>query len=213
MITDPLQLQISKHVLQNHNYEEMSDVRKPYAFYRNAFSVEECSEIKNFWNENDCFVEDQVDENSEWFKYFREKRSRKHMFLDDNIDWLDKKLTHYANEANNQNFFLDISYGIMSKQLMWYRPGDWFQPHDDTNHWDNNFYDRKLTVIIQLSDESEYEGGQTLVGIADKIQQPKHQREVGSILIFPTFVEHEVTEITSGNRLGLICWFTGPKFK
>lgn len=213
MIHNPLELEASKDILKHHNYDQMNDVRKPYFFERHAFSNDECKILIDMWKEDECFVENQVDENSEWFKYFREKRSRKHMFLPEKIDWLDTKILHYANIANVNNFFLDISYGIMSKQLMWYRPGDWFQPHDDTNHWDNNYYDRKLTVIIQLSDESDYDGGETLLGRTEKMQQPACQKEKGSILIFPTFLEHEVTEITRGNRFGFICWMQGPKFR
>lgn len=213
MITSPYDISINEDILNKHSYQEISDARKPYYFQRNVFSPEECETIWNLWNEDECFVEDNVTVDSPWFKYFREERSRKHMFLDDNVDWLDAKMTKLINRINAENFFLDISFGLMSKQLMYYRPGDWFQPHDDTNHWDNNYFDRKITAIVQLSDHNDYEGGETILGEPDELAQPKHQREQGSLLVFPTFLIHGVNKIISGYRKGFICWFSGPKLR
>ena len=45
----------------------------------------------------------------------------------------------------------------------------------------------KITIIIQLSDGQDYEGGYTTVGEQEEFQQPAYQKEQGSIFIFPTF--------------------------
>lgn len=213
MINDPNVLSVDDSVLEKHSYFELSDCRKPYYFKRNAFSQKECQEIWSYWNEDEVFTEDNVTSDSPWYKYFREERSRKHMFFDEPIEWLDKKIDWYTKRANAENFYLDISFGLMSRQLMYYRLGDWFQPHDDTGHWDNNYYDRKLTIIIQLSESTDYEGGNTTVEEYENIHQPKYQKDIGSILIFPTFAIHEVKEITKGFRKAFICWYSGPKFR
>lgn len=212
MIIQPNDLNASEDILETHSYQELSDCRKPYYFKRNAFSVEECEKIWSYWDEEECFIEDNVTPDSPWYKYFREERSRKHMFFDEPVDWMDKKIDFYVKKANAENFYLDISFGLMSRQLMYYRPGDWFQSHDDTGHWDNTYYDRKITCIIQLSPETDYEGGSTLIESDAGIKQPNHQKEIGSILIFPTFAIHEVTEITKGFRKAFICWYSGPKY-
>lgn len=221
MITSPYDIQIDENVLEQHSYQSLSDARKPYYFQRHFCSKEECEMMIDMWKEDECFIEKDVDENSPWFKYFRERRSRSHMFLEDKRhssthpmnNFLLERLIPTVNQSNIENFFLDISYGLMSSQLMLYEEGDWFELHDDTNHWDNNFYDRKITVIIQLSDEKDYEGGSTILGMPNEIMQPEHQKEQGSLLVFPTFLVHEVKPITKGIRKGFICWFAGPKFR
>lgn len=213
MIQNPNELEADDEVLEKYNYSELSDSRKPYFFKRKAFTDEECELLWSYWNDEEVFTEDNVNPDSPWYKYFREERSRQHMFFDEPIEWLDKKIDFYAKKANAENFYLDISFGLMSRQLMYYRPGDWFQPHDDTGHWDNNYYDRKLTIIIQLSDADDYSGGKTFVEKDNNVFQPKHQKEKGSLFIFPTFAIHEVSEIIEGYRKAFICWYSGPKFR
>lgn len=213
MIEKPSDIEFGEDTLEKYSYSELSDARKPYYFKRDAFTKEECEKIWSYWNEDESFTEDNVTSDSPWYKYFREERSRKHMFFDEPVDWLDKKIDWYVKKANAENFYLDISFGLMSRQLMIYRPGDWFQIHDDTGHWDNNYYDRKITAIIQLTEEKEYEGGYTTVEQGHGIYQPKYQREIGSIFIFPTFAIHGVSEIIKGYRKAFICWYSGPKFR
>ena len=213
MINNPNEISTDDDFLEKHSYSDLPNCRKPYYFQRNAFTKEECELLWSYWNEDESFTEDNVTPESPWYKYFREERSRMHMFFDEPIEWLDKKIDWHSKKANAENFYLDISFGLMSRQLMYYRPGDWFQPHDDTGHWDNNYYDRKLTIIVQLSEEKDYEGGNTTAEEYLKIQQPKHQKEIGSIFIFPTFVIHEVKPIISGFRKAFICWYSGPKFR
>jgi len=194
-------------------YVQSSDCRLPYVYIPNAFTRIECETIWEYWDVDNVFTEKDVTKDNPWYKYFREERSRQHMFLEKPIQWLDSKLCSYVQKANAENFFLDITFGLNSKQLMLYSKGDWFQPHDDTGHWDNNYYDRKITAIVQLSDGADYEGGNTVVEINRNIEQPINQKDLGSMLIFPTFAIHEVKEITEGYRKAFICWFNGPKFR
>lgn len=213
MINSPEDILVNKESEDFAEYVQMSDCRAPYFFKRNAFTNEECDLIWKYWNEENVFTEKDVNTDSPWYKYFREERSRQHMFFDEPVPWLDSKIDYYVKKANSENFFLDISFGLSSKQLMLYSKGDWFQPHDDTGHWDSNYFDRKITAIIQLSDGTDYEGGKTIVEIDRDIDQPRHQKEKGSMLILPTFAIHEVTEITKGIRKAFICWYNGPKFR
>lgn len=85
-----------------------------------------------------------------------------------------------------------------------YVEGDLFEYHND-NYF--NLYesiDRKLNVIIQLSDESEYDGGELLVG--DYVCS----KEQGSAIIFPACITHAVNKITRGKRYSLIGHGWGP---
>lgn len=70
---------------------------------------------------------------------------------------------------------------------------------------------RKFSISLQLSDPSEYEGGDLLIksgvtpGVAPKAK--------GQVVGFPSFMLHKVTPVTSGIRRSLVVWVTGPAFK
>ena len=69
--------------------------------------------------------------------------------------------------------------------------------------------DRKLSVIIPLSDD--YEGGETLFFTSkNPIKMPK-QSNIATF--FPSYVVHEVTEVITGVRYSLVSWANGDSFK
>jgi len=74
---------------------------------------------------------------------------------------------------------------------------------------------RKLTLSLQLTDPSEYEGGDfQFKWIGDdglKVETPK-SRELGTIIIFPSFLWHQVTPVTKGVRKALVNWTIGKPF-
>ena len=68
---------------------------------------------------------------------------------------------------------------------------------------------RKLTCVIQLSDPSEYEGGELQINNGGIITLEK---EKGTVIIFPSYLLHQVTPVTRGTRRSLVCWASGPNF-
>ena len=69
---------------------------------------------------------------------------------------------------------------------------------------------RKLSISILLSDPSEFEGGELqFKGIEDK----KILTKQGSIVVFPSFIEHRVTPVTKGVRYSAVTWASGPSFR
>jgi PKHD-type hydroxylase len=69
---------------------------------------------------------------------------------------------------------------------------------------------RKLSMSIQLSDSSEYEGGDLELMMHRNII--KAPRDKGTVIFFPSYITHRVTPITSGTRHSLVSWFHGPPF-
>ena len=212
MITKPNDIEFAPTALKN-TITFSNGCRQPYFFKENFLSNDECEKLWSLWKTEDVFVENVDTEDSPWYKYYREKRSRQHMFLPDYIEWFEPRQDRIVAEANREFFYLDLSFGCLSKQLILYEENHWFDTHDDTNHWDNFHYDRKVTLIIQLSDESEYKGGETLVEQHLNIAMPTNLKKQGSILIFPTFAIHKVNKILSGTRKAFISWYGGPKFR
>ena len=121
---------------------------------------------------------------------------------------------YYAQEANRTAFGFDISmvrdiqYTIYTAENL--GKYDW---HHDTFWANNSCYDRKISVIIQLTDPLEYTGGD--FEIDRQYQQPDNTllRKKGTVLVIPSFLPHRVTEVTAGVRRSIIAWIEGPKFR
>lgn len=71
---------------------------------------------------------------------------------------------------------------------------------------------RKLSLILQLSDPSEYEGGHLeVMSHSNRVDRINKRR--GLITVFPSWMLHQVTPVTSGLRQTMVLWVTGPAFR
>lgn len=69
---------------------------------------------------------------------------------------------------------------------------------------------RKLSMTVQLSDPSEYEGGDFEM---ERYSLNPVYKNKGSVLIFPSTQVHRVTPVTKGVRKSLVAWFHGPDWR
>jgi len=67
---------------------------------------------------------------------------------------------------------------------------------------------RKISASLLLSDESEYEGGDLVI-----LNETVKTKKQGTIIVFPSFMAHQVMPVTRGVRYSAVCWMTGPKWK
>jgi len=127
-------------------------------------------------------------------------------------DWVRSVLFHYADLANQNAFRVNL-YKKADIQFTEYHASE--NGHYDWHHdvdWNNaNGLDRKLSVTVQLSDPSDYEGGDFLF---DETENPNSEiaKPKGTILVFPSYLKHTVTPVTKGVRKSLVAWFCGPKW-
>lgn len=70
---------------------------------------------------------------------------------------------------------------------------------------------RKLSVVVQLSDPADYEGGDLILQIGNYPTVITKQQ--GFLTAFPSYVLHGVTPVSKGTRYSLVAWLTGPQFK
>lgn len=70
---------------------------------------------------------------------------------------------------------------------------------------------RKLTMVVQLSDPSDYQGGVLELMPDANIRTAEPAR--GAATFFPSFVLHRVTPVTAGERWSLTIWAHGPAFR
>ena len=68
---------------------------------------------------------------------------------------------------------------------------------------------RKLSLVCQLSDPSENEGGELQINTGNIIVTEK---EKGTVILFPSYLLHRVTPVTKGTRRSLVLWIEGPAF-
>ena len=69
---------------------------------------------------------------------------------------------------------------------------------------------RKLSMVVQLTDPSDYEGGELQFAMNRSIiTAPK---EKGTVIFFPSYLLHKVTPVTKGKRQSLVIWFHGNPF-
>lgn len=85
-----------------------------------------------------------------------------------------------------------------------YVKDDCFGAHNDILVSTNRDVERKVNLIVQLSDEDEYEGGDLMIGAV------KCSRKFGTGIFFPAKYVHSVTTVTNGERYSLIGHAWGP---
>jgi PKHD-type hydroxylase len=130
------------------------------------------------------------------------------------IQWIKDLIYGYAATANRNAFGFDINY-LADVQYTIYKGSeeghyDW---HYDTFWAGENAYDRKISVIIQLSNPSDYEGGEFLLEPQYEQPNPTDLKQRGTVFCFPSFLRHTVKPVTKGIRKSLVAWVEGPKFR
>ena len=126
------------------------------------------------------------------------------------------QFTSYKHDPNAPEFY------------SWHCDGH-FEPYNEEDCKDDpnkderlNTY-RKLSYSVNLTHPDKYEGGhfewtdpfmqnpQSMTPDNIKFRAQQNAREQGSIIIFPSFVYHQVTPVTRGLRQSLVCLlYTSP---
>lgn len=135
------------------------------------------------------------------------------------VSWIkDKEITEliwkYIMMANTEAFGFNIVRNDIDIQYTKYS-GDkksFYGWHRDNEYINNKMVDRKLSIIIQLTDPEEYEGGEFEMKIDKDTISISGFEKKGSILVFPSFMEHQVKPTTKGVRNSLVSWIEGPHF-
>ena len=160
-------------------------------------------------------------------KDMKKKRNSDIVWLNEN--WIYKELHPYIHQANKNagwNFQWNRSENC---QFTKYKLNQYYDWHCDS--WDKPYEKkgpengkiRKLSMTCQLTNGSEYEGGELEFDFRNyephMRDESKHRiqcKEIlpkGSIIVFPSFVWHRVKPITKGVRYSLVMWNLGYPFK
>ena len=128
-----------------------------------------------------------------------------------NTHWVNGIPMYFGFDANVYNFGYQVS-NVAFTEFFSYEPGMFYGPHIDVNPQVNHpAHNRKLTVIIQLSDEKDYEGGDLNL-YSGGLNPMTMTKKKGSVIVFNSSVIHEVKPLLSGTRYVLASWIIGPPF-
>ena len=167
-------------------------------------------------------------------------RDSKCAFLDER--WIYDLVHPFVREANEKaGWRFDWNYSE-APQFTIYEPEGFYGWHSDSgSDWhsvykkriagltsdddrryadDVNFVGkvRKLSVTINLNKPGDYEGGNLKFDFCPHTEGERYHecteiRPQGSVIVFPSFVTHQVTPITKGTRYSLVMWNLGRPFR
>ena len=159
-------------------------------------------------------------------KDMKRKRNSDLVWMNDR--WIYNELQPYVHLANKKagwNFNWERSE---SCQFTKYKLNQYYDWHCDSGSMpyekgNDKGMIRKLSMTCQLTDGSEYEGGELEFDFrqydphmrdeSKHLQKAKEILPKGSIIVFPSFVWHRVKPVTKGTRYSLVMWSTGYPYK
>lgn len=186
-----------------------TDERNMYAYYDDFLTPEECEKIikygkKQGLQKGKIGIGEKLKEEVSY-------RNSNITFLlpGKDMEFLYRKLTDGVINLNKKYFQFDLFGFIEGLQFTEYKaPSGRYGKHLDSVFKGQI---RKLSLVLQLSDPADYEGGNLKLYDDEKGLSIKRNR--GSLYMFPSFIMHEVVPITKGTRYSIVAWITGPQFK
>ena len=149
--------------------------------------------------------------------------------------WLGGLMWHYYKKANDEFFHYDLdqidgesmqyTHYALNEHYDWHQDeglSSLYKPQAGGNRggelviqdWVNQGCERvrKLTCILQLANEEDYEGGDTQVRDVDNTMAtlPKGR---GTLFFFDSRLQHRAMTVKKGLRKSLIIWAVGPRWR
>jgi PKHD-type hydroxylase len=129
---------------------------------------------------------------------------------EETFKWIYDRIGEMAIEANDECWEFDLhSMPERMQYTEYYEDGGQYNWHLDIGP--NELSQRKISITIQLSDPSEYEGGNLeLLKGAIPLSCPKGK---GTAVLFPSYILHRISPVTKGTRRSLVLWLGGNHLK
>jgi PKHD-type hydroxylase len=136
------------------------------------------------------------------------------------VVWLGQEPAHravydfvagFVNQANSQVFRLDVQSFTEPFQIATYTAAarGFYGWHVDIGA--GRLSNRKLSIVIPLTDPRDYEGG--AFEVFHDSEPTRIDMPLGRIVAFPSYLLHRVTPVTRGVRRTMSVWVSGPPFR
>ena len=192
-----------KQKFENPCWSFKSDQVNLYSYWNDAFTKKECEKIIRIAKNKGLIKGVTMGKSN------ARKSKVSWLYYSDDMEWVYRRVTDIILNLNERFFKFNI-FGLNEGfQFTNYKaPSDKYGKHVDRA---NNFVIRKLSVSIQLTDPKKYEGGELYLYDSDKGHLMDNKQ--GTLIMFPSYVLHEVTPVIKGERNSLVTWVTGDQFK
>jgi len=195
-----------------------------YFYFRHAVPIQTCKKILKACRSKTQEVA-KVTERSSIEKSSHKYRNCKVAWINDK--WIYDILNPFIHTANKEagwNFQWDWNE---TSQFTIYEKDQYYGWHSDQHpapfkHQNKNINGkiRKLSLTLQLTDKTKYEGGDfQFMWINNKkkdlldITTVDDAKDIGTVIVFPSSIYHQVLPITKGKRESLVNWSVGLPFK
>lgn len=184
-----------------HGLEGNHHLQQPFV-YRRIFSKEQCEAIqaigagRRIWDGKSTSDEDDY-------------RVCKTSWIEETAEtsFVFARLREVVRSVNGL-YALDAKGFAEPLHYVVYEPGGRFDWHTDLGP--GPMSTRKVSISIQLSDDSDYSGGDLEFcphGVIDEF------RGQGNAIAFPAYIAHRVIPVATGVRHALVAWIHGPAFR
>ena len=123
-----------------------------------------------------------------------------------------QKIKQAMAQLNDEMWNINVFEHCSENNFIRYREGGKFKAHSDiifptnyTNHVSRPI--RKISGIVLLSDRQTFEGGKLALFVDEK--RISFDFDKGDLLVFPSYVRHQVDDITGGIRYSTVHWSYG----
>jgi len=168
-------------------------------FVRDKFSKEECHElVSNLTREKENSID-----------VLKRSSFAIGINLTKGNEWFFDKASSIIEEVNKQYYHFDLT-DLRAVNFLEYQVNNSLIWHRDIGNEDRNFLSRKITMIVFLSDKDDYVGGK--LGF---IPAPDSEvvQEQGSVLLYPSYLVHNVSKVTSGIRRVILASAHGQPYR
>lgn len=115
-------------------------------------------------------------------------------------DWKDRLASHFGERLTVRQ----------EPQFLGYSPGDFFRPHQDCGALasDPPFLVKRRVSVVVLLNPGDYDGGLlTLHSVPTPGSRLPLPGKAGRLIGFPSWLLHEVTPVSRGERFSIACWY------
>ena len=183
-----------------------------YWYFNNLFNKKNIKEINSFIDKNFQFFENeklQATIENKKIKFATVKqiswKKIKHLFND---------IEQYITSVNQENFGYDIypinDVDICNLNIYSHKDSGQYDWHIDESN--NNIYDLKLTILINVSIE-QYSGGNFKIFNRGMEYEVKELNTPGNVVMFKSFLNHKVIPVSTGERRTLAIFLKGKRFR
>lgn len=197
------------------NPHEHAFVTHPFILFSSLFNKDELTIISNYCNSLETEIASIGGNIENDIAKYTRTSIVSWVYPNSESEWFYNKISNKIDDINNLYYNFEI-YGYEYMQYAYYNSYDGgnYKMHMDLllgPHPPNaSSLTRKLSASILINDN--FNGGELEFTYGKKYSE-KVSMKSGDLIVFPSYMMHQVNTVTQGIRNSLVVWCLGPKFK